>query len=283
MNKGIVIGVIIVLIAVSVAPSINANVSRTQVNSKLVETSVRIHRAKSIIPYTLKLREKESDEVDRIFDNLKVRLDTAETDKEIDEIYDSAVESLYELGMFPRMTLKEAKQLVNGKNKNPSVTESSINLENADENFNCQVIGWTSNTVMFDLYSLFWGLLLGGLRVLLQYQVWNLNLPYYNRKIGSITLGSAIHGIGYSTDYSPAGGWVWTNGTYGVIKWNGSFYGKIETKTIWWDPHQMWGIFAYTGIREFKGLWIKEIHKPIYLLGSAEHVKITYESPPPPW
>jgi hypothetical protein len=45
----------------------------------------------------------------------------------------------------------------------------------------------------------------------------------------------------------------------------------------------MWGIFAYTGIREFKGLWIKEIHKPIYLLGNAEHVKITYESPPPPW
>ena len=69
MKKILVIGIIISFISVSVAPNINANISSSPVKSNLVETSVRIHRARGITPFTLKLTEKESDEIDRIFDN----------------------------------------------------------------------------------------------------------------------------------------------------------------------------------------------------------------------
>jgi hypothetical protein len=146
MKKLLIVVIIVLFISVSIAPSINANVGRIPDNGKLVETSIRIHRARSITPYTLKLSEKESDEVDRIFDNLKVRLDTAVTGEEIDEIYDDAVESLYELGLFPRMTLKEAKQLVKGKSKS-----QSGNFGNKGENFNCSIAGQTTEAFMFDL------------------------------------------------------------------------------------------------------------------------------------
>ena len=155
LSKTLVVGIIVLFLAVSFAPSINANIGRFLVKSKLVETSVRIHNSRGITPFTLRLTEKESDEIGRIFDNLKVRLDTAVTGEEIDEIYDDAVESLHELGMFPRMTIKEAKQLINCK----SVKSQSGYLE-GDENFNCRVIGWTTNTVMFDLGRLLWDIIL---------------------------------------------------------------------------------------------------------------------------
>jgi hypothetical protein len=152
MKKLLVVGIIILFISVSVAPNINANIDRTTVKSKLVETAIRIHRTRSITPYTLKLTEKESDEIDVIFDNLKIRLDTAVKGEEIDAIYDNAVESLYELGMFPRMTLKEAKQLVNSN----SVKSSSGNVGTGDENFNCKIVSRTTETTMFELDNPFW-------------------------------------------------------------------------------------------------------------------------------
>ena len=151
MKKLFVVGIIILFISVSIAPSINANVGRISDNSKLVETSIRIHRARSITPYALKLTEKESAQVDRIFDNLKVRLDSAKTGEEIDAIYDDAVESLYELGMFPRMTIEEAEQLVNGDSKR---TQSG-KVGSRGENFNCQVSGTVSECFIYGVGDCF--------------------------------------------------------------------------------------------------------------------------------
>jgi len=82
-------------IGLAVIPSINANDSRIPVKSKFVETNIRIHRDRGITPFTLRLTESESKEIDVIFDNLKVRLDSAESDKEIDEIYDNDNTSEY--------------------------------------------------------------------------------------------------------------------------------------------------------------------------------------------
>jgi hypothetical protein len=152
------------------------------------ETTVRIHNSRGIIPYTLKLTEKESDEIDKIFDNLKVRLDSTLTGEEIDEIYDKAVESLYELGFFPKMTLIEAKQLVKGKKC------QSGNVGNADENFNCQIVGETTQAVMFDLDKPFWNNLLEFIRTLQYYMMWRFSYRFYNGKIGNIMIGSFLYG-----------------------------------------------------------------------------------------
>jgi len=276
LSKGLVVGIIVLFMSVSVAPGINANIDRLSVKSKLFETAIRIHSANGINPYILRLTESESDEINRIFNDFKVSLDSAETDEETDEIFDNAVESLYELGLFPKMTVEEAKQLVNGERS------QSGNLE-VDENFNCRVIGWTTNTIMFDLGGLLWNMILEEIRWLpLFYFGWFYNFRYYEGKIGSIAFGSAEYG-GMGSDYSPAKGWVWTNGSNGIVKWNGSFYGKDVMDIIWY-ANLRWGICAFGGVSNFNGLWIGGLltWKPVYFIGNAEHVKITYEPPPTP-
>jgi hypothetical protein len=265
-------------IAVSIAPSINANIDRLPIKSKLVETSVRIHRSNGITPFTLKLSEKESDEIDRIFDNLKVRLDSAETGEEIDEIYDDAVESLYELGLFPRMTLREAKQLVKGKSKS-----QSSNVGSGDENFNCSISGQTTHTYSFGLKNLlnldrfFLNFILGFLRL---YDVAD-NYRYYLGKINSICFGEYWSGYPY---WYPSNGWVHTNGTNGVVKWEGKFYGGAKG-TEWLGgfvyEYQTW---TFIGVKKFEGLFIDLwSQQPPCYLGNAEYVKIRYDQPPPPY
>ena len=66
-KKGIVCAVIVLFIAVAFTTSINANVGRLPVKVKLVETAVRIHRARGVTPYTVKLTEPQSNELDRLF------------------------------------------------------------------------------------------------------------------------------------------------------------------------------------------------------------------------
>jgi hypothetical protein len=282
-KKGLVVGIIILFISVSVAPSINANIGRSPVMSKFVETSVRIHRDNGITSYTLRLTENELEEVDRIFDNLKVRFDSAESDEEIDEIYDDAVESLYELGLFPKdMTVEEAKQFIKGKSRKSSVKIPVGNLETVNENWNCQIAGRTTDTVMFDLDNPVLNSILQLRRLFMYYTFWQYSFRFYGGKIGNISLGSSSFSS-YDLDYYPAKGWVWTNGSNGVVSWIGKFYGRIEDKVIWWDTHQQWGIYAYTGIRNFEGLWIKRIFGQANLLGNAERVRLSYDEPPPHW
>jgi len=259
-----------------IIPSINANIDRLPVKSKLVETAVRIHNSRGITPFTLRLTEKESDEVDRIFDYLKVSLDSAESGEEIDEIYDDAVESLYELGMFPRMTVKEAKQLVNGRSKG----QSGI-IGTADENFNCSIAGQTTETFMFKLDNPSLNILLWYLRSFFfipGIEHWRyINLLFYIGEIGEISFGRYQKQY---IEYYPANGWVSTDGLNGVVEWEGEFYGNLGRKLVYEDVWYHIAEWVYTGVSNFEGLWIGRnrlsYFKPVYFIGNAEHVGFSY-------
>jgi hypothetical protein len=273
-KKGLVVGIIVLFIGLAFVPSINANINRTPLKNKLVETAVRIYNSRGITPYKLKLTEKESDEIDRIFDALKVSLDSAETGEEIDEIYDEAVESLYELGLFPKMTLKEAKQLVDGK----GVKNSIGNLGMRGGNSNCRISGTADVCYMFNVGRLFMGGILFAL-ILFYYRMkdgylWN--FPNFNGRIGTLSVGS--YDVDYD-EYSPSYGWVHTNGTNGVIKWEGAFYGDIDyTEIVWEYPHGLtFTTGLYKGVHEFNGIWTQNSKwGPSNFIGNAEHVKLSY-------
>jgi hypothetical protein len=270
-KKGLVVGIIILFLAVSIVPSINANIDRLPVKNKLVETMVRIHNSRGIIPFTLKISEKQSDEIDRIFDNLKISLDSAKTGEEIDAIYDDAVESLYKLGMFPKMTLKEAKQLVKGKSKN-----QSGNIGTAEENYDCSISGQTTHTYTYKLTNR--DFLDFILRLLRMYGFAD-NYQFYLGKMNGIGFGEFWNGYG---EWYPSKGWVHTDGTNGVIKWEGEFYGAKGAKPFrgFVYEYQEW---IYIGVENFEGLFIDRwFQKPPCYLGNSEHVRLTYNQPPPP-
>jgi hypothetical protein len=271
---GLVVGIIILFITLSFAPSINANIDRLPVENKVVETSVRSHRPRGIIPYSVSFTNKKSNEIYRIFDNLKNSLDSAVTDEEIDEIYDDAIESLYKLGMFPRMTFDEAKQLVNGK----SVKSRSENLGTGNENFDCRVIGWTTKTFMFDLARPFMDFLLEfGRYGMCWYEK---NLIYYKGKMGFISLSNYWWDF-WEDYYHLTKGWVWTNGTNGVVKWEGTLFGNIISRTIWGGGgYTRLNVELYMGVKDFTGLFIDSpFNNHVYFVGNAAHVKISYNPP----
>jgi hypothetical protein len=272
-KKGLVVGIIVLFISVSVAPSINANIDRLPSKSKLIETSIRIHRANSIIPYTVKLSEKESDTAESIFDKLKICLDSAETGEEIDECYDEAVESLYELGLFPRMTVEEAKQLVKGDRQNLNGKSQPDNIGNGDVNFNCQISGVASECLQGFLGRLFMGGLLFLFIQILIKLIGLDNVPFFIGRISYIALGANWDGDWYY----PSRGWVHTNGTNGVIKWEGEFFGDIDYWEIENEHHGYeWTEGFYKGVTEFNGLWIQIGQwSPCNFLGNAKHVKLS--------
>jgi len=247
--------------------------SRTSVESKSVETAVRIHRSTGITPYTLKFTEKESNEVDRIFDDLKASLDSAVTDDEIDEIYDNSIESLYELGIFPRMTIDEAKQLIEGKSKS-----QSGNIGNADENFDCRVIGWTTKTFMFDLARPLMDFLLEFGRIGMCW--YEKNLMYYKGKMGYISFSNNWWDF-WEDYYHHSHGWVWTNGTNGVVKWEGKLYGNITSRIIWGGGgFDRLNVELYMGVKDFTGIFFDSpFEDHVYFVGNAAHVKISYSLP----
>jgi hypothetical protein len=270
-KKGLVVGIIVLFIGLAVIPSINANYSRIPIKSKFVETSVRIHGARSITPFTLRLTERESKEVDIIFDNLRISLDSAETGEEIDEIFDNAVESLHKLGMFPKMTIKEAKQLVNCR----SVKSPLGNLGTRGENFNCKIAGETTHTYMCDLGNEFLNDILERIRnPKLFFLIWRpFNLPYYLGKIGYIAFSRYEYGFGPYDYYDRAFGWVFTNGSNGVVTWRGHIRGDLFIRVVWADIDI---VEIFMGVKDFNGLFIDKYDKPPCYLGNAEHVNLVY-------
>jgi hypothetical protein len=111
---------------------------------------------------------------------------------------------------------------------------------------------------------------------------WRLNLRLYVGKIGSISIGNVDFERGPYFYYYPAEGWIHTDGTNGVVEWEGTLYGDLEIRNMWWDDWLDVGSWACMGIVDFEGLWIQNrfrSHTPVYLLGNAQHVNITYEQP----
>jgi hypothetical protein len=174
------------------------------------------------------------------------------------------------------MTLKEAKQLVNGK----SVKTHSGDIGTIEENFNCKVSGEATNCFMFDLPYPFWNFILEFIRNL--WPIWTeFNYHFLSGKIGYISFGM------YDCDdvdelWRPSKGWVNTNGTNGVINWEGEFRGNLKSRTVCVYPAFEIEIIVYMGVVNFEGIFTDKRGEPPCFIGNAEHVCLSYNQPPWP-
>jgi hypothetical protein len=77
---------------------------------------------------------------------------------------------------------------------------------------------------------------------------------------------------------STVDGWVSTDGSNGVVEWNGEFYGNLGRKLVYEDVWYRIKEYVFTGISNFNGLWIGRLFPniPVYFLGNAEHVSLSY-------
>jgi len=110
IKKGLVVTVILLFIGLAFAPSINANVSKTSIDSELVEITTEICGLNGG-KHTVSLSKEDADEVDRLFDSIKEKLDKVETREESEEIFKEAVVELDKYGLLGGLSVKQAQRI----------------------------------------------------------------------------------------------------------------------------------------------------------------------------
>jgi hypothetical protein len=111
--------------------------------------------------------------------------------------------------------------------------------------------------------------------------LWNIgsfvNLFFYTsgfpfaELVGFIILGYQYELPMHHWNYIPAEGWVWTQGLFGIRKWEGEFYGQLSDSFI--------GVSGFFGLRIGGCIWSILGAVDTYYLGSALKVKIGEEIP----
>jgi len=247
--------------------------------------------------------EKQYVEVEKIFNELKIKLDTVPTKQEALILVNEAIVELNEHGLLPKgMTLKRAQRLVTGCfSKSDLAQPFQKNNENNTGNTNCLVIGFTNET-FFRPYPTIYDI------PIINYLMSNTSFgDYFNfllwfyviRASQPIKFGpyawvgnrgrvTENGNVTYEWTNAPSG-WVWTLGENGVRKWNGTFYGGLSTRYIkkvtdnntyaeLWD---LMGIRGFVGINLFslRTFW-KGNDVPTFYIGFAREINFTYS---PPW
>jgi len=277
IKKGLAVAVILLFIGVAFAPSINASV----VEDELVEITTEICGVEGFKQSTIRLTNEKSEELELLFDEIKMRLEQAKTYGETIETYKWAIVEMDEYGLLGDMTIQQSQKLITRGLQKSSIMDKlqkiyTINRPSTDENYLCLIAGRNSETVFYS-YSLtiinflfFLSICyisiysdsdfpfgLGLLFVLL----WIMDeIHQRDNTIRHLFVGSCL-GFGQG-NY----GWVKTFGLNGYKSWEGSLHGKIDT---WFAKY-----FAASYFTGFKILWNKDDPRDAFFIGTALKVDI---------
>ncbi len=285
-RKYISVIVIVLFLSLALAPSIHANIQQESLDSELVEITTEICGLPGLEPQTVKLSQEDAQAVDKLFDEIKLKLDNVESREEAVEIFNEAIVELDKHGLLGGLSVRQAQRLVKGRLENSKYVrflESKNNRIHAEanENWYCFIAGfardsdvlgpfWMFRELLFPLiiYPLVWPFLL--LRMI----VMNI-FPWY--LLAFISYGGKIE---ESNTLFPSTGWVWTYGSNGTVQWDGSFYGHERDMTF--ELQLLKGNHYYVGAAGFCGLVLRAVgehYLNLFHLGWAFHVKIAYDEP----
>jgi hypothetical protein len=248
---------------------------------------------------TIRLTTQQIKEIQRTFDELKNRLSTTTSAEETQELFNATIIILNRYNLLPEgMSIEHAQHLVNCattlQKRVPSIQILSQKLHTGTvagtiQNSLCSIVGNTSNThsaklatrIAHRLFSIM-DHSSGVLLVKVATALWTVLIPFSRlsewglQKDGyrcgvSIYFGN-YHYYPYPNWFSPAHGWLSTNGINGKQDINGSFWG--QTMIGGWQPQDDWYMNnTWRGCVGFTGL-ITHIGNSTYYLGSALFVNI---------
>ncbi len=159
MKKLLTVGVIVLFLGLAIAPSINANISKTSIDSELVEITTEVCGLNGVTPNTVSLSKEDADEVEKLIDDIERRLDNVETREETVDIFNEAVVELDKYGLLGGLSVKQAQKLVTGKIFDTKIAKIFGRLTNGNnfsegENMNSLVYGFC--TSIFLAASFMW-------------------------------------------------------------------------------------------------------------------------------
>ncbi len=265
LNKALVIGVLVLFTGVALIPPINANISKDYVD--LTTEFYGLGRK-----HNVQLTSDEAEELDVFFDNIRVRLDNAESEDETIQIFNEGIKELERYGLLGDMSVKQVQRLIIGRYQKPRLNPLSLD---ENENSNCLIMGKTDHTwvdalpvrTIIALLRLLTPIINKHLLPFLTVFLFiSIAITHVADDIRPLFLDAHI---GWYTNGGE--GWVWTKGDNDIVSWNGTLLGQIET--------EIWNL---TGIVGFMGIKIRIRTKPFspsreIFLGYARHVKIYYK------
>jgi len=276
-------------IGISIAPSISAEMNRTN----NVEITVNIYGLGYIEEKTISMSEEEINEVKSYINEIKSKLEKVETREEVTKIFEDSIIKLNNFNLLSKnLSIEKCHKLIFGEDSKKAKKSLIDNIfdghtTDSNENYFCLTAGETTNTVSYGpiwrnsirlwngLGTLFISLYdwldtrgyyylanmvdkLFGIPLLLSLFLIILSGPIPNFNPipigGTICLGKLQTSIFGASNYYPAEGWVYTIGLNGIKEWNGSFYGQLPLVCAPWFLGLFgWdfypGLYGFTGIK----------------------------------
>ena len=120
LNKSLAVGIVFLFIGIAITPGTNTNVVKASANDDLIYVNIEACGIPVTKPQTVKMTKHQSDEILKVFEDIKVKLERVKTREEAIPIYNEAVVLLNNYGLLPKeMSVKEAQNLVTGKFDKP--------------------------------------------------------------------------------------------------------------------------------------------------------------------
>ena len=101
-RKGLAISVILFFIGIAIAPSINFNIAKASNDNDLVEVTTQACGIQGYGDTTVELTREQYTEVEKLFEDMEVKLKTVKTGEEALPIYNNALRELNTYGLLPK-------------------------------------------------------------------------------------------------------------------------------------------------------------------------------------
>jgi hypothetical protein len=162
IRKCLAVGIILLFVGVTIAPTINSNTVKASTDNDTVEVTTQACGIQGYGNITVKLTREQYNDLEQYLIEFRARLNQTTTREEAVPIFKEAVTVLNKYGLLPKETsVEQAQKLVTGKspyigNKQLMEKPSSINLLNTSNNSNylCLVCGTINGTYFDEVYSI---------------------------------------------------------------------------------------------------------------------------------
>jgi hypothetical protein len=303
--KGLVVGIVLLFIGVTVAPSINQSVVKASNDNDLVEVTTQACGIKGYGDTTVKLTREQYQNLEQYLVEFRARLNQTTTREEAVPIFKEAVVELNKYGLLPRgMGVKQVQNIVTCSTCGPlssvvmkRLQSSSRFGNNSCSNVNCLIAGETDITffqstgsvlledILFFLHDIgfphnffYLQLVCFYLALFSNRRFLSFSLSFLNR----FYIGCNVAWDPY--DYQMASGWINTIGSYGVKNIQGEMIGVLPVLHYFGavGPDLIYEL--HPAILGFTGIKIRLASEYLFLntfsyIGSAFWVEIDSEHP----
>ena len=256
--------------------------------------------------HTVQLTKRQVREAQRVFDDLKNRMSTAESMEETQRIFNDTIASLSRYNLLPNgMSIQQAKRLVTSASQNQkgetllkkiSSKFQADSKEGTIQNSFCLIAGNTSNThfakpvtkLTMHLYDIMDYSSGNHILVVISTALWivfnplstisQMILKRQGNHCGVSIFFGNYHYYPYPNWLYPAQGWISTDGINGKQNISGSLWGQKVTSG--WQPQDDWYMnYTWRGCVGFTGFITYFGSDSAYYLGSALYVYVGPDRP----